>query len=274
MAEHGLEGPVLGVAWDGTGFGPDGTIWGGEFLRVGEGRYERVAHLRPFPLPGAASAVREPRRSAIGLLYARYGRAALSREDLFPVAAFTAAERQVLGRALERGVNAPQTSSIGRLFDAVSALLGLCQVASFEGEAAALLEWALGAPESAECYRFEVREAATNSGTQWVLDWAPAIDGLIADVRDGLPAAMISATFHNGLIRAIVDVARLAGETRIVLTGGCFQNACLTAGAVASLRQHGFEPYWHERVPPNDGGLAVGQAAYAGALERGARACA
>jgi hydrogenase maturation protein HypF len=274
MAEHGLEGPVLGVAWDGTGFGPDGTIWGGEFLKVGNGAYERVAHLRRFPLPGAERAVAEPRRAAVGLLYARYAAAALEWTDLAPVAAFTAAERQVLGRALERGVNSPETSSIGRLFDAVAALSGLCQVASFEGEAAASLEWALKDSENSRYYRFAVEDAAADTDVRWIVDWGPALDELLAELGAGLPAAMISAAFHNGLIRAIVDVARQTGEKTIVLTGGCFQNARLTAGAAASLRQNGFEPYWHERIPPNDGGLAVGQAAYASALLRRARACA
>jgi hydrogenase maturation protein HypF len=263
MVEHGLKGPVLGVAWDGTGFGPDGTIWGGEFLRVDRSACRRLAHLRTFPLPGGERAVREPRRAAIGLLYARYGREGLEREDLAPVATFAREERGVLVRALERGINAPSTSSIGRLFDAASALAGLCQRASYEGEAAALLEWALDDAPGPEAYEFAVRDAPANAETRWIVDWEPAIDGLIADVQRGASLAAVSAAFHNGLVRAIIDVAGRAGETKVILTGGCFQNAYLTSAAVDALGRRGFEPYRHERVPPNDGGLALGQAAWA-----------
>jgi hydrogenase maturation protein HypF len=267
MAEHGLEGPVLGVAWDGTGFGPDGTIWGGEFLVVERGGYSRFAHLRTFPLPGGERAVREPRRAAIGLLYAHEGLAALERKGLAPVASFDPAALAVLGQALVRGINAPSTSSVGRLFDAVSALAGLCQTASYEGEAAAMLEWALPTMPMTDCYDFAVREAQTNAGAPRIVDWAPAVDALVEDVHSGASAAVVSAKLHNGLVRAILDVAACAGLERVVLTGGCFQNARLTAAAVDALRRGGFEPYRHERVPPNDGGLAFGQAAYVGRSE-------
>jgi hydrogenase maturation protein HypF len=274
MAEHGLEGPVLGVAWDGTGFGADGTIWGGEFLLVERGGYSRLAHLRAFPLPGGERAVREPRRSAIGLLYARYGPAALERRDLAPIAAFEKSQLQVLGRALERGVNTPSTSSIGRLFDAVSSLAGLCQTASYEGEAAAMLEWALPDAPSPDCYEFAIVDENTKARTGWIVDWEPVVDALIDDAQAGRSAADLSAAFHNGLVRAILEVAGLAGQSKVILTGGCFQNAYLTAAAVDALQRNGFEPYRHERVPPNDGGLALGQAAYAGWQQKGAARCA
>ena len=145
MAEHGLEPPVLGVSWDGTGYGTDGTVWGGEFLLVTADGWKRVAHLRPFRLPGGEAAVREPRRSALGLLHAAFGADAFAMTDLAPVAAFTPAERRALATMLDRGLNAPVTTSAGRLFDAVAALIGLRQTTSHEGQAAMELEWAAGA---------------------------------------------------------------------------------------------------------------------------------
>ncbi len=142
MAEHHLEPPVLGVSWDGTGYGTDGTVWGGEFLLVTADGWKRVGHLRPFRLPGGEAAVREPRRSAIGLLHAAFGADAFAMTDLAPVAAFTPTERKALAAMLDRGLNAPVTTSAGRLFDAVGALLGLRQTTSHEGQAAMELEWA------------------------------------------------------------------------------------------------------------------------------------
>ena len=189
MAEHDLEPPVLGVAWDGTGYGPDGTVWGGEFLLVRADGFERVAHLRRFRLPGGEAAVREPRRAALGLLHEGLGAAALEMQDLAPVAAFAPNERAVLGRMLERGINAPWTSSAGRLFDAVAALLGIRQEASYEGQAASELEWAIGAHESDAHYPFGLRRDEDDAGSQvLVLDWEPALGALLADVRSGTAA--------------------------------------------------------------------------------------
>ena len=145
MAENELEGPVLGVSWDGTGYGTDGTIWGGEFLLTDETSFTRVAHLRQFSLPGGEAAIKEPRRTALGLLYALLGAQAFLRHDLFPVRSFTASELAVLRQMLERGVQCPVTSSAGRLFDAVASLVGLRQRVRFEGQAAMELEFALEA---------------------------------------------------------------------------------------------------------------------------------
>ncbi len=144
MAEHELDGPVLGIAWDGTGYGPDGSIWGGEFLSVERGAWNRVAHVRPFRLPGSEAAIREPRRSGIGVLYEAFGPDIFTRVDLPPVAAFTSAEREVLHGMLERGVHSPWTTSAGRLFDAFGAILGFTPVATYEGEAATRTRGACG----------------------------------------------------------------------------------------------------------------------------------
>jgi hydrogenase maturation protein HypF len=260
MAEHRLSAPLLGVAWDGTGYGPDGTIWGGEFIRITDSGWQRVAHLKPFCLPGGEFAVREPRRSALGLLVAAFGRDALAMTDLAPVASFTPAERATLGVMLERGVNTPVTTSAGRLFDAVAALLDLRQCTSYEGQAAAELE-SITDEATNRVYDFPVRPGA--EGGPMIVDWQPALAALLADLRSGTPSTTISAAFHAGLADAIADVARRIGEAGIVLAGGCFQNARLTEATVAALTAAGTKPFWSERVPPNDGGLALGQAWWA-----------
>lgn len=257
LADNGLRGPALGVAWDGTGLGTDGTAWGGEFLRVTDDGFERVAHLRPFRLPGGDRAAREPRRAALGVLFELFGPLALAHTHLPPIRAFEPAELRLLGTALSNGVSAPVTSSAGRLFDAVAALVGLRQEATYEGQAAAELEWAAEAAGVDGAYPFGGQNGAA-------LDWGPAVLGVIEDVNKGVPAGEIAGRFHNTLAEMIVAVARGVGEPVVALTGGCFQNAYLLAGAVGRLTAAGFEPVWHRQVPPNDGGVALGQAVAAG----------
>jgi len=254
MAENQLAGPLLGVAWDGTGYGPDGTVWGGEFFRVTPAACRRVAHLRTFRLPGGEQAVREPRRSALGLLFALFGEGAFARPELPPVAAFPAAERPLLGQMLARGLNSPLTSSVGRLFDAVAALLDLRQRTNFEGQSAMELEWAAEGSSPEELYPLPVAD-----GSPRLLDWGPLLTALLADLAAGRPRAEIAGRFHNSLAEAVVRVAEIVGEARVLLSGGCFQNRLLTERTVARLRAAGFQPYWHQRVPPNDGGIALGQ---------------
>ena len=273
LAENGLDAPVLGVAWDGTGYGPDGTVWGGEFLHVTARAWRRVAHLATFRLPGGEAVAREPRRAALGALYRAFGPAALDMTDLAPVAAFEPTERRVLGAMLARGLNAPVTSSAGRLFDAVAALAGVRQRASYEGQAAAELEWAAG--EGANGARYDLALRPADGDGPLVVDWLPALAAIVADLRAGIPAAIVSAKFHDGLAAAIAEVAAVIGEPRVVLSGGCFQNKRLTESTVAALRARGLEPVWHRRVPPNDGGIALGQAAWAAWSEsRGETPCA
>jgi hydrogenase maturation protein HypF len=267
MAEHRIAPPAFGVAWDGTGYGPDGTIWGGEFLRISEARWRRVGHLRPFRLPGGDAVAREPRRAALGLLYEAFGSEAFAMADLAPVSAFSPPERAILHAMLARGTNAPLTSSAGRLFDAFAALCGLCQRASYEGQAAAELEWAAGDRATARRYEFSVRPAEQGEAPV-IVDWQPALESALADLRTGAGAGAISEALHNGLGFAISEVAKRIGERRVVLSGGCFQNARLTEVTVAALWAGGFEPIWHRHVPPNDGGIALGQAAWAAWSER------
>ncbi|MGF6812952.1 hydrogenase maturation protein HypF [Paraburkholderia sp. Clong3] len=260
MLDNDLAGPVLGVAWDGAGYGTDGSICGGEFLAVDATWYRRVAHLLPFRLAGGEAAMREPRRAALGALYATFGDAALAMTDQKPVAAFAARERQTLGVMLRRGVNAPLTSSAGRLFDAIAALLDLVQVASFEGEAGMAVEFAAQrALRSVSLAAPRLSEDASGL----VLDWRPMLAAVVAACRDGVPTPSVAAALHDALAEAIVSVATRVGLERVLLSGGCFQNARLVERAVERLREAGFDPYWHRRIPPNDGGIAVGQAVFA-----------
>jgi len=267
MAEHGIVPPALGVAWDGTGHGPDGTVWGGEFLLVTATGWHRFAHLYPFRLPGGDAAMREPRRAALGLLYAAYGAAAFAMTDLAPVAAFPPAARGVLGTMLANAINAPLTSSAGRLFDGFAALCGLRQRATYEGQAAAELEGAVQGHASRRAYELPLREASPPA--RLIVDWRPALAAALADLRAGTAPGAVAAALHDGLAAAIAAVACRSGQDRVILTGGCFQNARLTEAAVAALRAAGREPIWHRRVPPNDGGVALGQAVWAGWCERG-----
>ena len=252
MAENEIEPPALGVAWDGTGYGLDGTIWGGEFLLVkGDGSFERVAHFRQFRLPGGDRAIKEPRRSALGLLYEIFGDGAWDFPQL--VADLSEQEKSLLRQILEKQINAPLTSSVGRLFDAVAALVGLRQTSSFEGQAAMELEFTRQGGV-ADAYSFVV-----TATTPIVVDWEPAIRELLDDVAGCAGAGLVSAKFHNGLVEAAIDVAKKTGESKIVLSGGCFQNRYLTERIVERLREENFRPYWHQRIPPNDGGISAGQ---------------
>ncbi len=264
MAENQLDGSVLGVAWDGTGAGEDGTIWGGECFRSrGNGPLERVAHLRPFALPGGETAVREPRRSAIGLLREEFGPDWLEMEGLASIAAFTPSERQVLERAMARGINAPRTSSIGRLFDGVAALLGARQVHRYEGQAAMELEALSEGFEASGSYPMPLVERP--DGPAW-LDWGPMMRAILGDLEANAPAGVIGARFHGALIDGIVATAHWAGVEPVALAGGCFLNGVLLRGAVAELRAAGFTPYWHSQVPPGDGSICLGQAVYGQAI--------
>jgi len=249
MAEHGLEPPLLGVAWDGNGLGDDGTLWGGEFLRIHDHGFERYAHLRPFSLPGGGKAIEEPRRAALGLLHEIYGERVFDLNFL----PFTESELQLLSPVLAKQINCPRTTSAGRLFDAVASLLGLCHLNQYEGQAAMALENCAARSESDAAYPFRIIDNEPR-----VIDWQGAIEALLADMpnRD---AELIAKKFHNTLAEMILAIASRAGEQTIVLSGGCFQNACLVEAAVERLLATGFQVFRHQNIPPNDGGLALGQ---------------
>jgi hydrogenase maturation protein HypF len=267
MAENEIAPPVLGVSWDGTGYGLDGTIWGGEFFLVTDENIERIAHLRPFRLPGGDKAVKEPRRTALGLLHEisgdkvfeqkvrREGAPDGSRAGCAPLAAFSSAELGTLRTMLAKKLNSPVTTSMGRLFDAVASLINLRQQIRFEGQAAMELEFALDGIETEDHYNLSL----VTRHPSHELDWSPMIAAILVDVQQGVSVGIISAKFHNALVESIVAVAKRAGQNRVVLSGGCFQNRYLTERAVRRLQAEGFRPYWHQRVPPNDGGIALGQ---------------
>jgi hydrogenase maturation protein HypF len=249
MAEHGLEPPLLGIAWDGNGLGSDNTLWGGEFLKVHGLGFERFAHLRAFSLPGGEKAIREPRRAALGLLYEMDAMRAFER--LSPL--FSAAESTLLEAALIKQLNCPRTTSAGRLFDAVASLLGICQVNQYEGQAAIALEQDAAAVESDLVYDFRIVGAQP-----CLVDWQPMIEQLLADIPVSTPG-LIGRKFHTTLAAMIVAIAERAGERTVVLSGGCFQNALLVEQIARQLKSAGFQVYCHEKIPPNDGGLSLGQ---------------
>lgn len=255
LADNEFEGPALGVTWDGTGFGPDGTIWGGEFLLGDAKAFDRVGHLAAFGLPGGEAAVREPRRVAASLLSA----AGVSLESVTPgTGSFTDTELGIVTTMLDRGFNTPTTTSAGRLFDGVAAILGLTDINTFEGEAAIALEH-VAAP-TGDTYPVEIR-----SNVAQVVDWRPMITAILADVAAGVSAEVVSGRFHATLAEAIVRVAERVGHPTVALTGGCFQNRLLTESAANRLRGRGFVVLLHRRVPANDGGISLGQIAVAAA---------
>ena len=250
LLDHGIDGHALAFTWDGVGYGADGTLWGGEALLADAGGFRRVATIRPFRLPGGERAVREPRRSATGLLFALLGREA----GPLAVRWFREAEIDPLLTSLERSINAPVTSGMGRLFDAVGALTGAMPRVRFEGQAAMDLEFALDPGGDAPPYPMPL-----TGSDPIVADWGPLVLELLEDLRRGTPRGVMSARFHAALVEMAVAVAHRAGVSRVILSGGCFQNAALTERLRHRLEQESFEVLAHRGVPPNDGGIAFGQ---------------
>nr|MBN2276446.1 carbamoyltransferase HypF [candidate division Zixibacteria bacterium] len=255
MIDNELEGKVLGVSWDGTGLGSDGTVWGGEFLRADREGFIRVAHLKTIRLPGGDRAAIEPRRSALGALYEIYGERLFEMTGTIPLGEFDEADRVILRKMLSGRINSPLTSSAGRLFDAVSSLLGICQINNYEGQAAMMLEYITAEVTESGVYPFEV----SGSEEPYIIDWRPSLVSLLNDLAKAVPRPVIAARFHNTLAGMIVDVAKLCGENNIILTGGCFQNKYLLEKTVDQLEIEGFKVFRHRRIPPNDGGIAAGQ---------------
>ncbi len=269
LADNHHPGPALGVTWDGTGYGPDGTVWGGEFLLGDAASFVRVAHLRPFCLPGGEAAIHEPARIALALLWDLFGPRALEMTDLPPVHAFRPAQRHLFGQMLSKQLNSPATTSAGRLFDGVAALIGLPPRVSFEGEAAMLLEFSASVGDHGAYPLDVVADVSDPEAGQppaaWVLDWRPLVEAIIADLRRGVDRGIMAARFHRSLVEGITTVARWVGQPQVALTGGCFQNRRLTVDSADHLRRAGFEVLLHRQVPPNDGGISLGQVAVAAA---------
>lgn len=258
MSDNEITGPVLGVAWDGTGLGTDGTVWGGEFLKITSQGFTRVGSFRPFALLGHEKAIQEPRRVALALLYEIYQEALFKMKDLKVFKAFTKEELDTFASMLKEKIQISWTSSCGRLFDAISSLLAICHKQRFEGQAAMGLEYSIGHRRIAETYSPKVVEGKEKL---LLFDWEMMIREILADIKKEISYGVISAKFHNTLAEIIVTTAKRIGEKRVVLSGGCFQNKYLLEKSVTLLKEKGFIPYWHQRIPPNDGGIALGQAA-------------
>jgi hydrogenase maturation protein HypF len=268
LAETGFDGKAVGVAFDGTGYGEDGAIWGGEFFAVDGMEVRRAGHLAYFPLPGGDAAVREPWRTALSLLRETVGasEAEPAARELFP-GIHPDSVRGVL-EALEKKINVAQTSSAGRLFDAVSAICGLCVRSSYEGQAPMRLEGA-AARAASGTYPFTIAEV----DGQLTVDWSDLVRGTVSDARGRVPAGTISRRFHDTLAAAVVAAAsRLAertGARHVVLSGGVFQNVTLLSRVLSGLRKRKLSPLIHRQVPANDGGISLGQAYYAAAQVAG-----
>ncbi len=258
MAEKGLTGDVIGFSLDGTGYGIDGTVWGGEVLLANELDFARAAHLEYVPLPGGEKAIREPWRMA--LAYILNSRSGENFERLFPQ--IPAQEIELVGQMVERKINSPLTSSCGRLFDAVAALAGLRSRVGYEGQAAMQLEAQLEntGKSRVEPYPFSLRHEVD----QDIIEWRPLFSALLQDIAEKVSVPIISLKFHSGLIDIFASLAVQLREAhrinRVVLSGGCFQNRFLTENFARKLVENKFEVFYHTAVPPNDGGLALGQA--------------
>ena len=273
MAEHGLRGPVIGLALDGTGYGLDGRIWGGEFLLADLVSFVRKGHLRYIPLPGGDLAARYPWRMGLMYLFEAFG------DDLFDlpipfIRNLDLDDSTLVLTMAQKGLNSPLTSSCGRLFDAVSAILCIRNKNAYEGQAAMELEMAQ-AGRSTETYPFDISEEHQSGEALWILDPRPTIRALVDDIIKGIEKGIISRKFHNTLIGLFTELClRLRDHTgidEVAMSGGCFQNATLLTGLSRSLKGHGFEVYTHRLVPANDGGLALGQALCAGMRRLGIR---
>jgi hydrogenase maturation protein HypF len=265
MAEYGvMDEPVLGIAWDGTGYGMDGTIWGGEFLKITQDTWQRIGHLQPFPLLGNQQAIKYPHRIALALLWSTFDDD-FSADYLESWLGFNNDFKDKITSNLYEDLNnknlyhlsqrgqAPLTSSMGRLFDGIAALIGLIDQVTFEGQAAMVLEAQVMPNLTRECYPFTL----VDQGNELVVDWQPLIRTITTEERTKIN--LISTKFHNTLVALIVAIAQYQEIEKVVLGGGCFQNRYLLANAISALKKAGFLPLWPRQLPPNDGALCMGQ---------------
>jgi hydrogenase maturation protein HypF len=269
MAENQLEGPVIGVVFDGAGFGLDGTIWGGEFLLGDYAEAERVAHLRRFPLIGGDQAVREPVRTGLALAVAAFGDPANAVAAFGPLQDLDEQRRHVYTTMAQRGINAPHASSMGRLFDGVAALLGVCTLAEYEAHGPIELEGLLERDFTlSEPYPVTRVRGATPAE----LDWRPTIRSLAADLAAGADVITMARRFHSGIVAMVLTQCEAIRAERhvnhVVLSGGVFLNEFLLVNCMVELRRAGFRAYCHQLTPTNDGGISLGQVMVASARLR------
>ncbi len=262
MAENHLDGKVIGIALDGTGYGTDGAIWGGEVLVADYLGFERAGHLEYLPLPGGAAAIHEPWRMAVSYLSKHYGKD-LEKLELPFLAEMDSRKLAVVLQMMEREINSPRTSSCGRLFDAVAATVGLRGTVNFEAQAAIELEMAARDSTSEAAYPMDLDW----QGATWQIGTKPLFDWLLRDIRKQVSVADMSRKFHNGLALVLLDVAERirekTGLNRVCLSGGCFLNTLLLETMLAELRERSFEVFFHSEVPAGDGGISLGQAVIA-----------
>jgi hydrogenase maturation protein HypF len=259
MAENHLDGKVIGFALDGTGYGTDGHIWGGEVLIADYRDFQRAAHLEYVPMPGGEQAIREPWRMAVGFLAHHFGRDFLKWRIPF-VEGLDPWKMDVLLRMIERKVNAPLTSSCGRLFDAVAALVGIRSSVNYEAQAAIELEMSMDSVDAEDAYPVGL----TGRHAAWTIDTQATFEAIVHDLKNKVPASAISQRFHNGLVLAFEKVAELVRSAtsinRVCLSGGTFHNVYLLTHLERRLSSSGFQVFTHHEVPAGDGGLSLGQA--------------
>jgi len=256
MAEHKLDKKVIGISFDGTGYGNDGNIWGGEFFVCDLNDYERISHFEYIPIPGGDRVSDEPWRMAVSYLYKVYG-LDFFKLDLPFLKNISSEKIKLLIHAIDKKINSPLTSSAGRLFDAVAALSEICSVNGFEAEAPMRLESAIN-KNCSEKYSYEINQTVCFELT---------IKGIVNDILNSVESSVIAAKFHNAIISVILDIVKTAREkyslNKVVLSGGVFQNRYLLEGAENILTENKFEVFTHTKVPSNDGGIALGQLAIA-----------
>jgi len=263
MVDNRLKTPVIGVAFDGTGYGADGNIWGGEFMVADYHGFTRLGHFEYLPLPGGALAIKKPRRIAIGYLLSLLGEAAL-KQDLPFLKQVDEAEIAIIKQQIRQKINSPLTSSCGRLFDAISALLGVRGEIEYEAQAAIELEMlACDAADENTDYPFSMSKE--NGLT--IIKLGDLLSAVLQDLQNGITQARIAARFHNTVALMIKElckiISRETGLSQVVLSGGVFQNRLLLRKAVHLLETEGFEVFTHQQVPANDGGISLGQAVIA-----------
>ncbi|MEO0240752.1 MAG: carbamoyltransferase HypF [candidate division WOR-3 bacterium] len=252
MVDNEIDDKVLGISWDGTGYGKDGKIWGGEFLICNYKDFERIGTFREFKLIGGDKAIKEPRRSAIGVLYEIFKEKCFDL-DLEPINSLNDKEKENFKIMLEKNINTFYTTSSGRIFDAVSSILGIKQRISYEGQAAMMLEWVCD-EKIEEYYNFEIKE---KNGIL-IFDWEEMFEGIINDLKNGIKKEIISSKFHNTLVEVIYEMANKVKIKKIFLSGGVFQNKILLEKTYKRLSKR-FEVYIHQRIPANDNGISLGQ---------------
>ena len=262
MAENNIKETVIGVAFDGTGYGDDGNIWGGEFLLCDLKQYSRIGHLKYFALPGGDKAVIEPWRMTYSYLYSIYGKKARSLKIDF-TKRLNSDKLLIIEKMIDRRINSPLTSSCGRLFDAVSSLIGIKDEVSYEGQAAMEME-SICASEIEEGYGFNIYK----ENGEFIIDPNKIFKDIINDLKKGIKKEIIAAKFHNTIADFTVNlcskIRKNTGINKIALSGGVFQNCYLVEKVIYLLEENNFQVYIQRKVPPNDGGISLGQAVVAG----------